>query len=824
MTNDLSRRKAIALGGAAILAPALGGASSAFDQKGDSGSPPVATASAEIAPGDAFARNLEALPRNVEKMLTGQAVYVDDVRFDGEAVGVVVRSPYPHAHIRAIDASAARGEAGVLAVLTGEDVARMAKPLACVIPPRAYGRSTLLHADRPILAADRVRHVGDGVAFVVAETAEQASEAARLVKVDYERLPECFDPTAAAPEMAIWADAPDNLAFDWRFGNSARCKKLFEEAAHIVGITLQLPRVIPNPIETRGAIGLYDAKADRFTLVSNPQGVHFVRNVLAQALGLPEEKLRVVAPYLGGAFGSKIYAYPEHALVLLAARAVGRPVRWTATRSEAFLSDTQGRGFTTKAELALDKDFRFLALSVRPTVDIGAYFSNITPVSATVVGAPVQGGAYRFAAIEINVRGVFTNKVPMDAYRGAGRPEANYVLERLIDRAAAELQIDAVELRALNLPASQTATFRAVTGLPIGGGQFLDNQRLCLERADRAGFEARRADAAAHGRMRGFGFANYLEANGGLQVAEAITPGGLVHECAAVKFASDGSVSVTIGTQSSGQNHARPVKVYVSEQLGFALEKIVVREGDSAAIPIGSGTGGSKSTLVNSVAIMRAVDIVIAKARIAAARMEHVRPEALGFERGLFSVAGSRRTVRVADIAARYPGVLDSEGQAALKHGSSANGCHACEVEIDPDTGAVAIIRYTAVDDFGHVIDAADVRGQVQGGVAMGLGQALIEIAPTPEALRHPLATSPFGHALLRAEHIPVVDWVDNGMVSATNVFGAKACAESGASAAPPAVMNAIADALRDYPRARDLQMPARPADVWAVVALGARV
>lgn len=757
-------------------------------------------------------------------MLTGRAVYVDDVRFDGEAFGVVVRSPHPHARIRAIDTSAAAQASGVLTIMTGHDVARVAGPLACIIPPRAYGRAAPLNVDRPVLAVDRVRHVGDGVAFVVAETQDQAMDAARLVRVDYESLPEFVHPIVGASDVPIWADAPDNLAFDWRFGDSARCKKLFGEAAHVVGITVEIPRVVPNPIEPRGAIGLYDSEADSYTLVSNPQGVHFVRNVLAEALRLPESKLRVVAPYLGGAFGSKIYAYPEHALVLLAARATRRPVRWVSSRSEAFLSDTQGRGFTTEAELALDKEFRFLALSVRPTVDIGAYFSNITPVSATAVGAPVQGGAYRFQAIEINVRGVFTNKVPMDAYRGAGRPEANYVLERLIDRAAAELEVDPAELRARNLPASQTAPFTAVTGLQIAGGRFLDNQRLCLERADRAGFAARRAEAAARGRLRGFGFANYMEANGGLQVAEAITPGGFVHECAAMKFGPDGTVDVTIGTQSSGQDHARPVKLYVSEHLGFAPDAIVVREGDSDAIPIGSGTGGSKSTLVNSVAIEHAVDMVIAKARLAAARRYDADPNDLRFERGAFSLPGSNPAVRIMDLAALYPGVLDTEAQAPLKQGSSANGCHACEVEIDPDTGAVEVVRYTAVDDFGTVIDTADVRGQLVGGIAMGLGQALVEIAPTPEALQRPRVTSPFGHALLRARDLPTVDWFDNGMASPTNVFGAKACGESGMSAAPPTVMNAIADALRDYPRARDLQMPAGAGDIWAAVAAGPRV
>jgi aerobic carbon-monoxide dehydrogenase large subunit len=351
------------------------------------------------------------------------------------------------------------------------------------------------------------------------------------------------------------------------------------------------------------------------------------------------------------------------------------------------------------------------------------------------------------------------------------------VLERLIDRAAAELGIDPAELCARNLPASQIEPFTTVTGLPVDGGRFLDNQRLRLERADRAGFAQRRAEAAARGRLRGFGFANYLEANGGLQVAAAIAPGDLPHECAAVKFGSDGTATVTVGTQSSGQDHARPIALYVSQELGLAPEAIVVREGDSDALPVGGGTGGSKSTLTTSVAIRRAIDIVIAKGRVVAARAWNVRPEAVRFGRGVFSVAGSPGDVSFVDLVALYPGLLDSEGQDALQYGSSANGCHACEVEIDPETGAVDIVRYTAVDDFGRVIEPANVRGQVQGGVTQGLGQALIEIAPTPEALQ----------------------------------------------AAPPSVMNAIVDALSAFPRAENLPMPARPADVWAAVAAGVR-
>jgi len=816
MTPLLTRRQTLAHAGAACLASALAGTSRASNGWIDR--PSIAMTGHQAPVGNSYARNLRALPRSLEKMLTGGAVYVDDVHFEREAYGYVLRSPHPHARIRSIDPSAARRAPGVLAVLTGADVAREGGPLPCVIPPSAYGVSRALPVERPILAVDRVRHVGDGVAFVVAETLEQAQAAARLLAVDYEPLPAHVALHADASPAPIWPEAPDNVAFDWQFGDAPLCRRLFVGAAHVVRLHLAIPRVVPNPIEPRAAIGVYDARAGKLTLVSNTQGVHFVRGGLTQALRLPANKLRVVTPNVGGSFGSKIYAYPEHALVLLAARALGRPVRWAATRTEAFLSDTQGRGHKTEAALALDKDGRFLALSVRPTVDLGAYLSQLAPVVATGVGAPVQGGAYRFRAIEINVRGIFTNKVPMDAYRGAGRPEATYVLERLIDRAAAVLNIDPAELRARNLPNTQSGPLTTVAGLAVDGGRFLDNQRRCLERADRAGFAQRQAEAEKRGRIRGFGFANYLEANGGLQVAAAIKPGSAVHEGAKLTFGADASVTITLGTQTGGQDHANPMVLYVSRELGLKSSSISVCEGDSAALNIGSGTGGSKSTLVNSVAIKQAVANAVAKGRALVAAQWSVDRGEIRFGQGIYSMAGSNLTASFAGLVARFPGALDTEVEADLTQGSSANGCHACEVEIDPATGEVEIVRYTAVDDFGQVIDKANVRGQLQGGVAQGIGQALLERAPMPDDLLHPTTTSCFNHALPRATDVPDVNWTDNGLPSRTNLFGAKACGESGASAAPPAVMNAIVNALRAYLRAWDLQMPAQPADIWSVM------
>jgi len=762
--------------------------------------------------------HLGATPRIEEQMLIGGGFYVDDLRLSDEAHGFVLRSPHPHARIRSVDASKARKSPGVLAVLTGADISHIVKPLPCVMPLTSYDGKPRAEADRAILAIDRVRHIGDGVAFIVAEAMEQAAAAADLIEVDYDVLPPFVEPCKSEVKVPIWPAAPDNVCFTWRFGDADACCRLFESAAHVIRLALRIPRIVVNAIEPRAAIGVYDCGSDEFTLIANTQGVHFVRHVLAKAFGLSEQKLRIITPNVGGAFGSKIYAYPEHALVLLAARAIGRPVRWTSGRREAFLSDTQGRGHTTEAAIALDKDGRFLALSVKPTVDLGAYLSQIAPLTATGVGAPVQGGAYRFQAIEIEVRGIFTNKPPVDAYRGAGRPEATYVLERLIDRAAVVLGIDAAELRARNLPDTPMGNFTAVTGLVIGGGRFLANQGRCLEIADRAGFAKRRAGSAKQGLLRGFGFANYLEDNGGTAIAKKISPSGYPLESAALKFGVDGSLDIVIGTQSSGQDHARPMVLYAAKVLGLDPGAAVVREGDSHALAVGGGTGGSKSLLTSSVAIEKAVSDVIAKAHALLAKEWGVDVSALRFANGVFSLVGSNRTMSIAQITARFPGALDCESLGELNYGSNANGCHACEVEIDPQTGQVNVLRYTAVDDFGQVVNEAAVRGQVRGGIAQGIGQTLMECAPSLQDLEKPVVTSSFNYALPRAMDVPSVAWTDNGLKSATNVFGAKACAESGASAAPPTVMNAIADALRDYGEVWNLQMPARPTDVWRII------
>jgi len=748
----------------------------------------------------------------------GAGTYVDDLRLPSQAHGYVLRSPHAHARLRSIDVARAREHPGVLCVVTGAELASSLGPLPCMMPLPAPSGGAPIRAHRAILAVSRVRHAGDGVAFVVAETPAQAADAARSIAVDYEPLPASVDAQhAVAPGAAIWPDAPDNVCFDWRTGDAAGAAAAIDSAAHVARLTLRNPRIVVNAIEPRAAIGRYDGSSGCYTLIANTQGGQFVGRVIARAFGLPQDRFRVLTPNVGGGFGSKIFAYPEQALVLWASRALGRPVKWCADRCEAFQSDTQGRDHVTDAALALDRDGRFLALSLHTVVRLGAYLSQYTPFVATACGASVQAGAYRVGAVSARVRGVFTNTVPLDAYRGSGRPEATYALERLIDHAARQIGVDRAELRARNLREPTRAAVTMATGFEVDGGQFLDNQRRCLAEADYAGFPARRDESARRGRLRGFGFANYLEANGGLATAHVMDE-TLPKESAAVRFLPDGRVHVLVGTQSTGQEHALPVALLLGRGLGLDPAVIAVAEGDTAALPVSGGTGGSKSLLTSSVAAEQAARDVVAKGRALLAARFGLSVNEVAFREDHFRVESRAFACTVIELAAAEPGALDVRSTAALHHGSSANGCHSAEVEIDPETGQALLIAYTAVDDFGAVVNRGAVDGQVHGGLAQGLGQALLEEGVYDAATGRLATDSLSTYALPRATHVPAIRSTDNGIPSSTNALGAKACAEASASAAPPAIMNALADALSGFPGAEGLQMPAGAEAIFQVI------
>lgn len=743
-----------------------------------------------------------------DALLKGNGRFVDDLRLANMAHGVVLRSPHAHARIRSIDAHRAARMPGVLAIFTGEEVAAIAKPIPCVLPVRTCDGTSNRVVLRPILAESIVRHVGEPVAFVVADDKFQAHDAAQAIDIDYEVLPAVVDACEVAEASA--AEINDHVMFDCRLGDEEQCEPIFRNAAHVISVTIRNNRVVVNPMETRNAVASHDPVENRWTLITGTQGVHLVRDTIADSiLGVDRSQLEVVTPDVGGAFGTKIFVYPEQVLVLLAARRLGRTVKWVAERSEGFLSDTQARAHLSKAELAVDGEGRFLALRVDTVADLGAYVSMYAPYVAAECGFPVICGAYTIPAVFARVRGVLTNTVPVDAYRGAGRPEATYLLERLIDIAARKLGIDRADIRRRNMGDDRTP-LRTATGVTLEAGSFAGNMQRALAFMDYDGFEDRRRESCLHGRLSGLGFANYVEINGGLGVARGLHPGGVPQEGARIRIAADGTVDLWVGTQSTGQRHHNVLAGLVAARFGLDARRIRVRQGDSAALAFGGGTGGSRS-LIAGLAAVEAVNEQLCRAAMARAA-DHfgVAEDSIIEHEGIFQLVGTNRVVDLLELLDHSSQAIELEVTATYHSGTHANGCHACELEIDRDTGKVEILRYLAVDDFGRVLDRDSVFGQVCGGVAQGIGQALHE-QTVYEPGGQLLSGSLMDYALPRAADLPAFTWLDNGRASENNSLGIKACGESGASAAPPAVMNALADALAGLVPPEDIQMPATP-------------
>ncbi|MFQ3623017.1 MAG: xanthine dehydrogenase family protein molybdopterin-binding subunit, partial [Acetobacteraceae bacterium] len=637
--------------------------------------------------------------RRVEdpRLLRGGGRYADDIAVPGQAWGYVARSPHAHARIRAIDTAAARAVPGVLGVFTGADLqAAGLGPVPCAVPLKNRDGSPRAETPRPALAVDRVRHVGDAVAFIVAESLQAAKDGAEALAIDYEILPSVTDLAAAhdpdAP--AVWDGVARNLCFDWETGDKAETERLFAEAAHVTRLTVVNNRIVVASMEARAALGEYDPGTERFTLHANTQGAWLVKRLLAeQVFRLPQDRFRVVTNDVGGGFGMKLFVYPEHVLVLFAARALGRPVKWTSERSEAFVSDTHGRDNITTGELALDGEGRFLALRTRTLANMGAYLSTFAPFIPTGAGSKVLASVYGFRAVHVNVLGLLTNTVPVDAYRGAGRPEANYVVERLIDQAAREMGIDRIELRRRNMVPPSAMPWRTPMGATYDSGDFATVLDAALKQADWAGFAQRRQEAARRGRRRGIGLAYYLEATGGAP-----------SERAEIRFNDDGTVDVLVGTQSTGQGHETAYIMLTAHELGIPHERIRVVQGDSDAIPTGGGTGGARSLYSEGQAILATTASVIEKGRQAAAEALEVSPGDIAFEAGTFSVVGTDRRIGILELAAGQRAraaagqpatTLDAAEVAEIKAHTFPNGCHIAEVEIDPATGRLDIVRYT---------------------------------------------------------------------------------------------------------------------------------
>ncbi len=767
------------------------------------------------------------------RFLSGHGHYVDDINRPGQLYAAMVRSDRPHARLLGIDTAAAKSAPGVAAVFTGADMqADAIGGLPCGWVVKNKDGSPQAEPPHPVLAVGKVRHVGDPVAVVIANTRQEARNAAELVNVQYEDLPgvatvhDAVKPGAAL----VHDDVPGNQCYDWEIGDKAVVDKAVAGAAHVVKLDLTNNRLIPNAMEPRAAIGDYDESTGEHTLYTTSQNPHVIRLLMgAFVLHIPESQLRVVAPDVGGGFGSKIYHYAEEAIVTWAAAKVKRPVKWTCDRSEAFISDAHGRDHVSTAEMALDKDGKFLALRVKTVANMGAYLSTFAPSIPTYLYATLLAGVYSTPVIYAEVKAVFTNTVPVDAYRGAGRPEATFLLERLVDVIAHDTGIDRVELRRKNFIARDAFPYQTPVALQYNSGDYQTTQRVAMEAADWNGFPARRAEAARRGRLRGIGMSTYVEACGiaPSKVAGALGARAGLYEVAEVRVHPTGSVSVFTGTHSHGQGHETTFAQLIADQLGVPFDQVEVVHGDTAKIPFGMGTYGSRSLPVGGSALVKAADKIIAKGKKIAAHLMEAGEGDIEFKDGKFSVAGTDKSKTLTEISlAAYvphnypieelePG-LDETAFYDPKNFTFPGGCHICEVEIDPDTGSVSVVNMTAVDDVGRVINPMIVEGQVQGELAQGIGQALMENAAYDDQAQ--LVTGSFmDYTMPRASDLPNLKTATENTMCTHNPLGSKGCGETGAIGSPPSVINAIVDALHDY-GVRHLDMPATPQKIWSII------
>jgi carbon-monoxide dehydrogenase large subunit len=756
--------------------------------------------------------------RRVEdhRFLSGSGRYVDDIALPRQCYGVVVPSPHAHARIKSVDTSAAKSAPGVICVLTGADAQADGLGAMAPVMPEDMGGPKGYRTFWPILVADKVRAVGERVAFVVAETLDQARDAAELVEVDYETLPAVTAIEDAVKEgaPAVWDACPNNVSFTLMMGDKDATEAAFAKAVHKVSLKLENNRVSPAAMEPRAALGDYSQADDAYTLYTTSQNPHGNRTTLAGGVfKIPEIKLRVISPDVGGGFGMKFGAYPEDALVLWASKRCGRPVKWTETRSEAFLSDTYGRDQVVQGDLALDEHGKILALRVYGLHAMGSYIVGaaiVVPVYAT----RLVPGAYAIPAAHIVSKAVFTNTTPHAPYRGAGRPEAAYLIERLIDRAASVTGIDPAEIRRRNYIPPAKMPYKTLTGMTYDSGDFARVMDECLKLSEWNGFAGRAAASKKDGKLRGRGLAYFIE--------EA----SVFNERMDLRFDPSGMVTILAGTHSHGQGHATAFAQLVSEWLGVPFESIRYVQGDTDAVPMGRGTYGSRSSMVGGNALKKAADAIIEKAKAMAAHLMEAAPTDIEFKDGQFRIAGTDRAMPITAVAKAFYrpmflppqfGIgLEASGTFASEPPNYPNGCHISEVEIDPDSGNVEVVRYTAVDDVGLVLNHLLVEGQIHGGVAQGLGQALMETLYYDGSGQ--LVSGSFqDYAMPRALSIPniVSDAVE--VPATTNPLGIKGCGEAGATGAPPAIMNAILDALRPL-GIDNIDMPATAPRVWKAI------
>jgi carbon-monoxide dehydrogenase large subunit len=764
------------------------------------------------------------------RFLTGTGQYTDDVTLPNQTYGYFLRSPHAHARIRSIDASKAKNAPGVIAVYTAADLEGV-NGLPCGWLITSVDGTPMKEPPHPVLAKGKVRYVGDQVALVVAETQNQAKDAAELIEVDYEILPAVVDIVDALKSGApqIHDEAVGNKCYTWSIGDKAAVDAAFAKAAHVTKLDLVNNRLVPNAIEPRAAVASYNRADDSYILYVANQNPHVERLLMtAFVLGLPEHKVRVIAPDVGGGFGSKIYLYAEETAMVWASKRVGRPIKWAAERSESFLSDAHGRDHVTHAELALDKDGKFLALRVNTTANLGAYLSTFASCIPTILYATLLAGQYTTPVVYCEVTAGFTNTAPVDAYRGAGRPEATYVIERIVYQAGAEMNIAQDEIRRRNFIRSFPYQTPVALLYDIGGYDACLDEAMKI--ADVNGFAARKAEAAKRGKLRGLGYASYIEACG---IAPSNVAGSLgaragLYEAGEVRVHPTGSVTVFTGSHSHGQGHETTFAQVVATRLGIPIENVDVVHGDTGRVLFGMGTYGSRSLAVGGTAIVKAVDKVIAKGKKIAAHLLEAAESDIEFKDGKFTVAGTDRSKAFGEISLaayvphNYPLESLEPGLNETAFYDPANftfpaGTHICEVEIDPDTGVVSIVNFSACDDFGNIINPMIVEGQVHGGLCQGIGQAMLESCVYDKESGQLLTGSLMDYALPRADDVPSFKVATSVTPCTHNPLGVKGCGEAGAIGAPAALMNAVMDALSSVGVKR-LDMPASPHRVWQAI------
>jgi carbon-monoxide dehydrogenase large subunit len=765
--------------------------------------------------------------REDERFLTGAGQYTDDVVLPHQSFGWFLRSPHAHARIKSINLDAAKKAPGVIKIFTGEDLAEAkVGGLPCGWLIHSKDGTPMKEPGHPVLAQGKVRHVGDQVALIVAETQWQAKDAAELIEVDYDVLPAVVDITTAdGAGGSVHDDVANNVCYDWGHGNKDAVDAAFAKAAHVTRLDFVNNRLIPNAMEPRAANASYTRHDDSYTLYVANQNPHVERLLMcAFVLGLPESKVRVIAPDVGGGFGSKIFLYPEETALVWASKRVNRPIKWTAERSESFLTDAHGRDHATTAELAMDADGSFLALRVKTIANMGAYLSTFASSVPTILYATLLAGQYKTPAIYCEVKAVFTNTAPVDAYRGAGRPEATYVVERIVEQAARDMKKDPAALRRQNFITE--FPYATPVGLTYDIGNYAAHLDKAIQMADVAGYPARKAASEAKGKKRGLGYSCYIEACGlaPSNIAGALGARAGLFEAGEVRVHPTGTVTVFTGSHSHGQGHETTFAQVVAGKLGIPVGNVEIVHGDTGRIPFGMGTYGSRSLSVGGTAIVKAVDKIIAKGKKIAAHLLEAADTDIEFDNGIFKVAGTDKQVPFGSIALtayvphNYP--LDK-----LEPGLNENafydptnftypaGSYVCEVEVDTETGVAKVEQFVAVDDFGNIINPMIVEGQVHGGIGQGLGQAMMEACAYDPESGQLLTGSYMDYAMPRASDLPSFT-VSNVVTPCThNPLGVKGCGEAGAIGSPPAFINAMTDALG----VKDLAMPATPERVWRI-------